>query len=619
MGFLFSILITAAVFFLLILFLSANPKVSKKITIISLTIAVVSGLLIYGYGYYITCDNIFLAILKAIFSVCESFVGNNNYNDISAAPLMQNEWMQIVCVFVQLCALYTTASAVINTFAAKALKRFRLWFSRFKKINLIYGVNNDSLAFGKELIAKKDGIVIFVDKNAQLINTADINELGYVLLTDSHAIHADCKFLSKIGLSKNRKLSLYALDKNSNNNIQYATKLLNSLELKNISPSHLSLVLIGQEEIAITQLQYTPQKYGYGFVTVINEAQMAARLLTAKYPPCNTIVFDKNGKATNDFHALLIGFGHVGQAALKSIVMNGQFEGSSFKLDVVEPKTSKIDGNFTAQYGYALNQYNVSFFDFDARSRQMYDYLRQNVSSLSYIVISIGSENTGNELAEEIISFFNTIGKQIPVYKCTKQGVDAYNFDGTVKHSYSLYTTETLCSNELDEKAMLLNHKYQNKVGNTPLQNWMECDYFSRLSCRAATDFIPAIIRSAGKNESDVCNGEWNLTTEQIENLSKTEHLRWCAFHYCMGFKQMDSAEFDSRAKIYCEQLEKDGRATIRINKDMVARTHACLIPWEELDELSKKESIITGKEINYKQMDTDNIMTIPEILKTNQ
>ena len=166
---------------------------------------------------------------------------------------------------------------------------------------------------------------------------------------------------------------------------------------------------------------------------------------------------------------------------------------------------------------------------------------------------------------------------------------------------------------------MILNHRYQPKTEKSALQNWMECDYFSRQSCRAATDFIPAFLSAAGKTAEQVIQGDWALSDEQIENLSRTEHLRWCAFHYCMGFSAMDDAEFTARTNIYNEQKNTNGNPTIRIGKNMSGKTHACLIPWEELDTLSAKETAITGKKIDYKAMDTDNVLAVPQLLQATE
>lgn len=605
MQYVFSTLATAVVFFIFLLLLAAKPKVSKAVTLGAMTFGGIVGLLIYGCGYMFVTGNFVLAILKAVYSVCRAFVGLNDHSAISAAPFMQIPWVQILCTFAQICSLYATASAIIKSIGANVVKKLRLWLGRRKNLNLIYGTNSNALAFGSQLVAKRNGAVVFVDPQSMPTADAAVSAMGCVLQLDGSA---GVKFLRRIGFTGRRSITLYALDRDPNKNIRYASQLLTSLEKLKVLPEQTNLVLMGQEESAVSRLQNTPEKYGYGFVTAMNEPQMAARLLMLQYPPCDTVSFHADGCATDDFEALLIGFGQVGQAVLKSLVMNGQFEGSHFKLDVFAKGVSNVDGSFTSQFEAMLNEYDISFHDCDAKSRNMYAHLKSRADKLRYIVISTGDLKDDHEIAADILSYLRHIGHTAGVYSCNRQGVTVYDPDGTVKATHNIYSTDVLCSQKLDQKAMIFNHKYQSDSGKTALQTWMECDYFSRQSCRAAADFVPAMLRAAGKTGLD---GDWKLTDSQIENLSKTEHLRWCAFHYCMGFSSMTDAEFDERAEAY-----RQGKA-IRIGKNMVGRTHACLIPWDALDALSQKESAITGKSVDYKAMDTDNVLAIPQLLQT--
>ena len=611
-------LATAILFVLLILLLAVKPRLSKKITIGALTVAGVSGLFIYSYGYMAITENSLLAVLQALLAVCGSFVGNNKYSDFASVPIMQTVWMQIFFTFIQICALYATASAVISSLGKEALKKIRLWLAHWGRLNLIYGINEDALEFGKELAEKKRGSVVFIAENTTPEALTEVSAIGSVLLTDNHALQADSKFLKSIGFRQgNRKLTLYALSKKSTANIHYAAKLLRTLEAHHVAPENLRLVVSGPENVAVRDLQLTKEHYGYGFVSAISEPQMVARQLLLKHPPCNTVCFDSDGKATENFEALLIGFGQVGQAVLKAIVMNGQFEGSHFRLDVFSPNYTSADGSFSDQFSTLCEAYDICFHDHDGRSRQMYQYLSNHRNRLKYAVICTGNEDLNQEIAEDLTTYFANAGCCVPVFMCSRRGVEALAPDGTVAATHKLYHSDLLCSDHLDEMAMILNHRYQPNSDKTALKNWLECDYFSRQSCRASADFLPAMLRAAGKNTADVSKGDWCLTDAQKENLSKTEHLRWCAFHYCMGFSPMSDEEFDARANIYIEQVKQDGKPTIRIGKNMTGRTHACLIGWDELDRLSEKEAAIIGKHIDYRAMDTDNVMAIPELLKT--
>ena len=100
-----------------------------------------------------------------------------------------------------------------------------------------------------------------------------------------------------------------------------------------------------------------------------------------------------------------------------------------------------------------------------------------------------------------------------------------------------------------------------------------------------------------------------------MENMSITEHLRWCGFHYSMGYEKMSEEGWEKRAGDYRREVAVGGVGRTRISKDAAGKQHACLIPWDELDTLSQKESAVTGKDTDYKQMDRDNVKVVLKLL----
>lgn len=608
MDYIITILATLCLLIIMVLLVSAKPRLSKLVTIWALIIAAGGGTLIYGYGYMDVTGNLPESMLKAVLAVCGSFVGADEYSVIPDSPFLQTTAMQIVCTFIRICALYVTASTVITAIGAGALQRLRLWLSRRGKLNLIYGTNEDAPAFARELILGKQGSVVFIAQQPDEDYAAAITQAGCVLRSDSHSQLADRAFLRSIGIGrKAREISLYALDTDSAANIHYAKTLLASLEARGADPEKLRLVILASEDSAAVKLQYTEDRYGYDNVTAVNIPQMTARLLTLKYPPCKQISFDETGRAIKNFEALVIGFGQVGQAVLKALVMNGQFYGSSFKAAVFSPDCGNACGSFSARNRELLKQYDIAFYETDGRSGQLYDYLQDRGDDLKYVAVCTGDPRQNREIADSLNAYFESVELDIPVYLCDHSGVQFCSPDGTVE-DHPIFSADVLCTNRLDRMAMILNHRYV-ASSRTPEENWKACDYFSRQSCRASADFLPAMVKAAGQNAE-----KWDLTEAQIENLSITEHLRWCAFHYCMGFSPMSPEEFAARSETYLQQ-KKVGEAPIRIGKNMQKRTHACLVSWEDLDALSEKEAEITGNYVNYKAMDTENVLAIPELL----
>lgn len=607
------ILCTTAIFAAIMLNLAVRPKISRKLIAFAVGCTAVGGLLIYGYGYACTLDSIVLAIIRATFAVCTIFVGENNLGDIIDAPLFQYTSVQIVFWLLHLMGLFGSTSAIITAIGSKVLRQLRIWLIRNRDLAVIYSLNPDTLEFGRQLMEEDSLSLVYVDSDAYNNLSASVDHIGCLLYSDSEALKASPRFLKKLGLHPGkRKIRLYALNSDIVADQQYAQAFLQALQTLDIRVEQSALTIRGPEDETSNRFQAQNGSYGYGSVISLDEPEMVARLLVRNYPPCNTLRFSQEGLALQDFHALIIGFGRVGQAVLKQLVMNGQFMGSNFRVSVFAPNYDQVMGRLFSECEEMLTQYNIDFHAHDGRSRELYNYINLHADSLRYIVLCTGNDLLNAEIADELQPYFSRRGFNIPVYQCSHTGI-RYKSDADRITRHSLYTPELLCSDKIDRMAMVLNQSYCGT--GTARENWIKCDYFSRMSSRASADFAAAMLHCAGVSVQDARN-HWDPRGELLENLSKTEHLRWCAFHYSMGFRAMTRQEFDERSQIYRQELAETGAGKIRIGKDLNRRIHACLVPWEELDSLSERENAITGKNIDYKEMDRNNVRAIPDILK---
>jgi len=608
--------LTGILFVGMILLLAAKPKFSGKLTGTFILAAIIGGLFFYGYGFAYSIESFPLAVIRSVLAVCGMFVAKMDYASVKAAPGLGTVFAEFVFWLVHLMALYATASAAITTVGAEALRKLRMMLLRKGEMNLIYGITDDSLAFAKELAARKNSTVVMVDSNPAANHVAAAAKAGIVLRTDKSAVDAANHFLKSIHVGgEERKVHVYVLTGDISDGLRFATAARDSLKARGVKPGQTTLVLHGREDAAAMDLQVLGEHYGYGNVTVFQETGLAARLLMRTFPPCDSIRFDGDGRAAEDFEALVIGFGQVGQMVLKQLIMNGQFEGSTFRAAVFSPDCDTTKGFFAGNQELQRN-YEITFHPYDGRSTQLFEHLRQRKNKIKYVVVCTGAEKVSNEIAEEVLNQFEQMNVQTPVYLCSRQGVKRYGVETGASRFQRLYQADTIADGALDKMAMLLNQQYCKDNGASAVENWMACDYFSRMSSRASADFLASMLRSAGKTEEEVLAGGWALSETMLENLSKTEHKRWCAFHYTMGFSCMEDGEFASRAQEYLRQLAQNGKATIRISKNMENRTHACLVEWDELDLLSEKEAGITGRYVNYKQMDTNNVLAVPDLLQ---
>ena len=103
---------------------------------------------------------------------------------------------------------------------------------------------------------------------------------------------------------------------------------------------------------------------------------------------------------------------------------------------------------------------------------------------------------------------------------------------------------------------------------------------------------------------------------ELMENLAKTEHLRWWAFQFSEGYRVMPREIWEARAEAHLKEKKEKGSSRIRIGKDPEHLLHACMIEWDELDELSRRENEVTGGSVDYKQMDRDNVLNVGPLVR---
>ncbi|MBE6866307.1 MAG: hypothetical protein E7492_05035, partial [Ruminococcaceae bacterium] len=221
------IVFTGILFLALIINLALKKENSTKVTGVCVAVAGISGLFIYGYGYGLAySDNLPLAIIRSLMSVWGMFVSKNDFSIVSSTPLFTSKTAVVYFWLVHLMAQYATASAAIATIGASALRRLRLWRACFGNLSLIYGVNEDSVAFGRQLAETGKNNVVFVDDKISSSLESAINSFGGVIVGDKNALWPDRRFLRSLGIrGDKRKYDFYLLHKNEAENVKYAFAL----------------------------------------------------------------------------------------------------------------------------------------------------------------------------------------------------------------------------------------------------------------------------------------------------------------------------------------------------------------------------------------------------------
>ena len=564
---------------------------------------------------------ILYVVLRAVIDVGTMFYGRANTSIFYSLELSKNPLWVLLFWLVYVIAFYTAASALLIRFGGDLLVWIRITFAKVlgSEVHVIFGVNRNSLAFGKNIASTRNSTLIYVDSFAIDDYELSIRASGGIMYSDGEALRASPSFLARINPRKT-KLRLHVMSADYDRNLDYARMMMETLEKANIPPEQTELMLIGADEMKGMIFQSGKNRYGYGNVVCFDEFEMTSRLLINKYPLCNAIKFDEDGRAVEDLEVLIGGCGRIGHEVLRKIIANGRFEGSNLSITIFDPRHGERTGFVRSQYPkmFAMPDAEIGFVPQDIRSGECFKFLREHAAKLKYIVICLDDREHARDIAVRIVDRLQTMGHPLNVYTCDTRSVRCYSTDARECKTHWVYDSDLLYSGELDKYAIEINHVYGElyrestgqKTGVVPAaDDWKTCDYFGRMSSRASVDYLIPLIRKV-THDSGV------LTPSQRENLSKSEHLRWCAFHYTFGFEPMEREEFLQRINKRLEEIKEHGSSSVKMTKDMEKRTHVCLVSWDELDEISDMENSLTHDNADYKENDRRNVDLIAGIAR---
>ena len=333
---------------------------------------------------------------------------------------------------------------------------------------------------------------------------------------------------------------MYCIGDDPEGNLRYAEALLYALQAQAVSPEATSLFLLGISEERAARLQALEGRYGYGTLFACDRYALIARLIVEKRPPWGFLRCDEDGRARNDLRDVWWASDRWGQAALRQSLISGQMEGSTFHAEVFDRRMNDLRGAFEACYPALMASYDIVLHAADADSGLFYERLAANTPDM--IVLCAGSRKQNAELADTLRRLYRSRADQPCVVQCA---TDAALIDDVE------YRLENVDVRGMDRAAMILNHVYCG--GPSAEADWKNCDPFNRASCRAAVDFFPAFLKAAGVTPAEATSGKWPPAPNVLENLCRTEHLRWCAFYLAMGYRPMSEAELTNR----CEQYRR--------------------------------------------------------------
>lgn len=612
------VILSAALFLALIANLALKPAFSSRLTTRCMVFSALAGLVLYGVGFAEATGSILISVMRTPLAVTRMFVGINELPAIQGSSPVRTTLGEAFFWLVHMLAFFSTASAALVTLGAAGLRQLRLLLLRRGDLVILFGINENTIAVGKECLAQRGNSVVFIAETADSTMVSDLNGMGMSVIIGQDAIDSGehtIRTLHPLG----RKITVYALDRSEDQNLYYALKLKEALRRAGVEAEDTRITLPGEEEILTSMLQVTPEEYGFGYVHVFDIGDLASRAMLRLCPPWDLVSFDEDGRTNEMFDCVVIGFGRFGQAALKRLAMNGQFAGSTFRAAVFSPNVKKESGYMLTDSASLFSHYDISLIKADGRSRDLFRYLSANLPTLKLIAVCTGDEEMDREISDSLMLFLKRRqAESIAVVQCSHRGARYQQTIGSPILTQEVYTLSMLSAEEADRDAIVLNAVYDHS-DKTDWEKWVACDTFSKMSSRASADYLPAFLKASGRTREQAAEGDWDLFPDMLDSLGEAEHKRWMAFHFAMGYSPMTRKEWDINAENYRRMINEGKAANFRISKNQRGRTHACLIPWEELDELSERENAVTGHNVDYRQMDIDNVLALPRLLRDRE
>ena len=399
-----AILLSAALLLALVLNLAIKPAFSGKLTTAFLLVSALGGLIFYGAGYMELTGDLVQTVVRTPLSVMRMFLGVNEMSSIAGSRLVSIPVGVILFWLAHLLAFASVASAALNTLGAAAMRHLRFLLSRRGDLTLIYGINENSIALGKECLAAGGSSVVFITESAPASLIAELNGAGMSVLEGIAAAACDGRTMRHLHLRR-RTLTVYALNAAEDKDLYFALHLRDALEKLGIPAERTRVTLPGAEDIIASMLQVSEEKYGFGYVHVFDASMLTARALIRLCPPWEFVRFGADGRAREDFECVIVGFGSQGQAVLKQLVMNGQFAGAQFHAAVFSTGFSKEVGYLKADAPALFANYDIRSFEADARSSEFYEYIGERLSTLKLIAVCTGDAKINRELSDNLMLF----------------------------------------------------------------------------------------------------------------------------------------------------------------------------------------------------------------------
>ncbi len=568
-------------------------------------------------------DGDLYAALQSLIFALKTIGGGQDHEymaDLAVSGWFRTVYLAINYICFIACPLMT--SSLILSFIGDAFDKMLYHLSFNRKCYVFSALNEKSLNLLSSM--GKKGTVIFCnskDCDESLKNNA--KRLGGILVYCS---------VENLKLKKNTEYRFYLIEEDQDNNVEFAQDLINKHQ--ETCQNKIVIYAFTESGTNVNFLESLIAKNSNVEIRCIDEIALMCNDLIFKHP---LYVVPQNSKTIS---VAIVGLGRYGLRMLKTVCWAGQIEGYNLKIRAYDKQADVIKNRFYSDCPEVATFQNVEFIKIDVDSVDFKTEILKPENSLdaTYIVIAMGDDQLNLTISDELYRLFrrsnNFDNSKMPnIFTRVRSDVKTHSFLKNAKfltdrniHLFgtleSIYSNSTLFNSAIENLAFAVHLTYWGaieKAKDTEDFNAVYSDFrtneYERRASMAAALHLAAKLVSCGAMENtkttpdqkDLDNfKKWISDDDNLDILAKNEHLRWNVFMASEGYVPSD---FES-IKIYSPQTKN--------HKDLISKSHPCIIPWDDLDELEEKYNALAVangyKVADFKKYDREIVERIPDI-----
>lgn len=423
-------------------------RISRKTRLRESAIVVLLfGYILYYIGFHTsgTPSSLIALIARSFTAALGLFVARSSFPELCAACKGSAVYMTFFGI-IYILAICISAIYIVHFFKIRLLSTIRRGLWLLKKanpstINIFFGLNNASVVLAKSIHEKGERIVFIEmpseeDDKKVKVSLSDvfglfsykrkfINQLKgvrYVLMNaDYNAANttvANENFFDNIDagairgfIRKSDSVRIFFLSDNENENIQSLINIQEDKVFTHLVNKRIDIYCHARRNetnMAFEKIEFN-KDVGLS-IHIVDSSYLAVRWLKQQpeFLPVNYVAPNKNGTVDTPFKAMLIGFGEIGQEVLSYIYEFGAFPDSNhqrspFCCYVVDRKMNELRNDFYLKHPALLEHQEEVILTDSCDIKPKYDtWLRDNIKSVNYLVIAIGSDEGNTRMAIDL-------------------------------------------------------------------------------------------------------------------------------------------------------------------------------------------------------------------------